>query len=67
MFLCLFNLFNLSGKLLSFLGFTTFETKDEFNKEKLLDGINIIEDLQRNKTDLFNIQENNYDYENKVK
>ena len=34
---------------MNFLGFTTFGFNDNFNNEKLQDGINILEDLQKSK------------------
>ena len=65
--LCLFNIFNVYGKFLNFLGFTTFGFKDNFNNEKLLDGICILNELQKNQnTERIENQENGYDYLSKV-
>jgi hypothetical protein len=66
-FLCLFNIFDLYGKFLNYLGFTTFGFKDNFNYEKIQDGINILEEMKKNKTtDSVDEQENRYNYYNKV-
>jgi hypothetical protein len=71
--LCLFNILDLYGKILNYLGFNAFGFKDNLSDEKMEEGKKILENMNKSYTmlgkdnSMSGDPENRYNYYNKVK